>query len=254
MALDSMICRNTACKLLSCARSRDDEFAMLMRFRARCALSTSQRTTVRTSRSWRFGCGLLLLGVGALLGAVSTADAATATATWNANSEPDIAGYRLSYGQQSGTYTTVIDVGNVTTWTISNLNAGQRYYFAVQAYNTSAQLSAYSSEVIYDVPAAPTITALTPPSGPVGSSITITGTSFGATRGTSTVSFNGTAATPTTWSATSITAPVPAGATTGTVVVTVGGSASNGVAFTVTVPPTITTLTPATGPVGSSIT
>ena len=60
--------------------------------------------------------------------------------------------------------------------------------------------------------------------------MTITGTNFGATKGTSTVTFNGTTATPTTWSATSIVVPVPAGATTGNVVVTVGGLASNGVA------------------------
>ena len=64
--------------------------------------------------------------------------------------------------------------------------------------------------------------------------MTITGTNFGATQGTSTVTFNGTAATPTSWSATSIVVPVPTGATTGNVVVTVGGVASNGVSFTVT--------------------
>src|SRR6185437_386721 len=39
--------------------------------------------------------------------------------------------------------------------------------------------------------------------------------------------------TPSSWSATSIIAPVPAGATTGNVVVTVGGIASNGIAFSV---------------------
>ena len=63
--------------------------------------------------------------------------------------------------------------------------------------------------------------------------MTITGTNFGATQGTSTVTFNGTTATPTSWSATSIVVPVPAGATTGNVVVTVGGLASNGQSFTV---------------------
>ena len=74
----------------------------------------------------------------------------------------------------------------------------------------------------------PTITSLAPTSGPVGTAVTITGTNFGATQGTSTVTFNGTTATPTSWSATSIVVPVPAGATTGNVVVTVGGLASNG--------------------------
>ena len=73
------------------------------------------------------------------------------------------------------------------------------------------------------VRATPNIVSLGPASGPVGTSVTITGTNFGTTQGTSTVTFNGTAATPTSWSATSIVVPVPSGATTGNVVVTVGG-------------------------------
>ncbi len=78
------------------------------------------------------------------------------------------------------------------------------------------------------------IAGLSVTSGPVGTSVTITGTNFGATQGTSTVTFNGTAGVPTSWSATVIVVPVPSGATTGNVVVTVGGVASNGVMFTVT--------------------
>src|SRR4030095_11020932 len=58
--------------------------------------------------------------------------------------------------------------------------------------------------------------------------------------------------TPTSWSATSIVVPVPAGATTGNVVVTVGGQASNGLAFSVA--RSITSLAPASGPVGTSVT
>jgi uncharacterized protein (TIGR03437 family) len=102
---------------------------------------------------------------------------------------------------------------------------------------------------------APSITSLNPTTGLVGASVTITGVNFGATQGASTVTFNGTAATPTSWSATSILAPVPNGATTGNVVATVGGVASNGVSFTVTVPaPSITSLNPASGVVGTSVT
>jgi len=82
-------------------------------------------------------------------------------------------------------------------------------------------------------PSPASIANLNPNSGAVQSSVTIMGTNFGATQGTSTVKFNGTTATATSWSATSIVAPVPAGATTGNVVVTVGGVASNGVSFTV---------------------
>ena len=62
----------------------------------------------------------------------------------------------------------------------------------------------------------------------MGTSVTITGSYFGATQGSSTVTFNGTTATPTSWSNTSIVAQVPSGATTGTVKVTVNGIVSNG--------------------------
>jgi len=102
----------------------------------------------------------------------------------------------------------------------------------------------------------PTIQGLTPASAPVGTAVTISGTDFGATQNSSTVTFGGVLATPTSWSATSVVVPVPTGAATGTgnVVVTVGGQASNGVIFTVTLPPSITSLTPSSGPAGTSVT
>jgi RHS repeat-associated protein len=87
--------------------------------------------------------------------------------------------------------------------------------------------------------AGPSITSLNPTSGAVGTSVTITGTNFGSSQGTSTVKFNGTAGTPTSWSATSIVVPVPSGATTGNVVVTVSGVASNGVNFTLGLGPNV---------------
>jgi hypothetical protein len=84
------------------------------------------------------------------------------------------------------------------------------------------------------------ITAVSPTSGAVGTSVTISGAGFGSTQGTSTVAFNGTAAMPSSWSDTQIIAPVPTGATTGNLVVTVSGIASNGINFIVGTPPRIT--------------
>ncbi len=98
-----------------------------------------------------------------------------------------------------------------------------------------------------------TITSISPASGPAGSVVTITGTSFGATQGTSTVSFNGTPATPTSWSASSITVTVPTSASTGSVLVTVGTAVSNPVTFTVVPTPSITSLSPISGPVGTPV-
>ena len=101
----------------------------------------------------------------------------------------------------------------------------------------------------------PTISSLSPTSGAVGATVTITGTNFGSPQGTSTVKFNGTAAaTATNWTTTSITVTVPSGATTGNVVVTVSGVASNGKSFTVVSAPSITSLSITTGAVGATVT
>jgi RHS repeat-associated protein len=80
----------------------------------------------------------------------------------------------------------------------------------------------------------PLLTSLSAVSGTAGNPITITGTNFGASQGTSAVTFNGSAATPTSWSSNSIAVPVPGNATSGNVVVTVGGQASNGIHLVVT--------------------
>src|SRR5215469_10812632 len=100
----------------------------------------------------------------------------------------------------------------------------------------------------------PHISSLTPSSGAVGASITIAGTTFGSTQGSSTVKFNGTTASVTSWSSTSIVAAVPSGATTGNVVVTVSSQASNGVSFTVLPTPSISSVSPSSGAVGAAVT
>src|SRR5207244_12106627 len=101
----------------------------------------------------------------------------------------------------------------------------------------------------------PSMTSLNPTSGAAGTSVTIGGANFGAKQRASTLTFNGATATSTSWSATSIVAPVPAGATTGNVVVTVGRVASNGMNFAVIPsPPSITSLNPTSGVVGTSVT
>ncbi len=72
----------------------------------------------------------------------------------------------------------------------------------------------------------PTITSFTPSFGPIGSSVTITGTNF-ITPFTNSVEFNGVPATITASTATTITVDVPAGATTGIIEVTIGCNTIN---------------------------
>jgi len=80
---------------------------------------------------------------------IHTALAADVTLQWDPNPEPNIAGYKIYYGTQSGNYTTTLDVGNFTSCVISDLDPGQTYFFAATAYNTDSYESDYSNEVSY---------------------------------------------------------------------------------------------------------
>jgi YD repeat-containing protein len=100
----------------------------------------------------------------------------------------------------------------------------------------------------------PTITGLSPSSGAAGNQVMIIGADFGATQGSSSVTFNGTSASVVAWNALWIIAQVPQGAASGNVVVTAGGTASNGLPFTVVPPPSIASLSPNTGSWGTPVT
>lgn len=65
---------------------------------------------------------------------------------WDANTDPDLDGYIVYHGIVTNTYTESVDVGNVLTYVWNNLPYGTNY-FAVTAYDTSANESAHSSEV-----------------------------------------------------------------------------------------------------------
>ncbi|MEU5758757.1 IPT/TIG domain-containing protein [Nocardia sp. NPDC047648] len=100
----------------------------------------------------------------------------------------------------------------------------------------------------------PTITAITPTSGPTtgGTSVTIAGTGF---TGPLTVRFGSTATTFTIDSAIQITAVAPAG-TAGPVQVTVSDSSgtSNGATYTYLAVPALNSIAPGQGPAGTSVT
>ena len=49
---------------------------------------------------------------------------ATVDLAWDANTEPDLDGYKIYYGTASGTYSPPIDVGNTTQHTLTGLNDG----------------------------------------------------------------------------------------------------------------------------------
>jgi len=182
---------------------------------------------------------------------------AIATASGYTNSTVASAAYFIqaatpSFNPAAGTYATAQNV------TISDATSASTIYYTTDGSIPSASSYVYSSAItvsasetleaiarannyaqstigsaVYTI-TNPAISSLSPTSGAVGSSVTITGTNFGSQQGASTVTFNGTAANSiTSWSSTSIVAVVPTGSTTGSMVVTVNGLASNGVSFTV---------------------
>ncbi|MBO2008240.1 IPT/TIG domain-containing protein [Hymenobacter negativus] len=105
----------------------------------------------------------------------------------------------------------------------------------------------------YDGPTARTLTSFSPGTGPAGTSIVLTGTGF---LGTTAVMFNNTNAPGFVInSATQITVTVPAGATTGRIrLVSSDGTTSSSTNFLVTAsPPNITSFTPTSGPVGTTV-
>jgi hypothetical protein len=107
-----------------------------------------------------------------------SAFAAQIKLAWDANTESDLAGYKVYYGTASGSYGNPTNVGNVTTYTLTGLTLGQTYYIAVTAYDTSNNESGYSNEVNgVATDGAPVYTVAT---NPVGLQVVIDGTSYTA--------------------------------------------------------------------------
>ena len=117
---------------------------------------------------------------------MANAFAGSINLAWDAVNDPRLAGYKVYYGTASGAYTGQIDVGNVTTRTVSNLVDGAVYYFAVTAYDAPRVESARSNEVSGVVPAATPVANFTASAttGTVPLSLNFTSTSTGTTAAT----------------------------------------------------------------------
>jgi hypothetical protein len=185
-----------------------------------------------------------------------TAQAPTWSSTWTANFAPQ---YYLTTSVGSGGGGTISPASG---WRAAgavvsvSATANSGYHFSgfsggLSGSSTPQNLTMNGSASVvasFAVSSAPTITGISTPSGSPGTLVTITGTNFGATQGTSTVTFNGVAATASSWSATQIVTMVPAAATTGNLIVTVNGLVSAAVSFVVAAAPLLTELSLTQGP------
>jgi hypothetical protein len=86
----------------------------------------------------------------------TVASSSNATLAWDAAASTAVNGYRVYYGTSPGQYQQAsgqgVNIGKTTTYTITGLTRGTRYYFAVTAYSATGQESAYSNEAFKDIP------------------------------------------------------------------------------------------------------
>jgi hypothetical protein len=98
------------------------------------------------------GRALRWLSIGTVcISACLTGAASNVMVLWEANTELDLAGYKVYWGTGSRNYNNIVDAGNKTNQVVSNLVSGVTYYFAVTAYNSSAMESDFSLEASYTV-------------------------------------------------------------------------------------------------------
>jgi hypothetical protein len=132
----------------------------------------------------RKGFVLTLLILIAIVIAPSILFAAQIKLAWDANSEPDLAGYKVYYGTASRVYGTPVSVGNVTTYTVTGLTLGQTYYMAVTALDnaTPANESSYSTEVSGAATDPTQPVSITVTTSPAGLQVVVDSTTYTAPR------------------------------------------------------------------------
>lgn len=94
-----------------------------------------------------------------LIPSLTFAAGGRATLSWDANTEDDLAGYKLYFGTAPGKYGPPVDVGKTATPLapshILNLAQDETYFFAVTAYDTSGNESGFSNEVSKSIDSTP---------------------------------------------------------------------------------------------------
>jgi hypothetical protein len=74
---------------------------------------------------------------------------------WEPNLDPDVAGYRVHYGEMPGALDQRADAGQATWIRVGNLVAGRIYCFQATCYNGSGIESDPSESILYLVPSPP---------------------------------------------------------------------------------------------------
>ena len=99
---------------------------------------------------------IAILAMLIILSLASIAQAAPVTLAWNPNTESDLAGYRIYWGDASRSYTAHVDVpaaANEQKQATIDITPedGRTVYFAATAYDEAGNESDYSNEVTWTV-------------------------------------------------------------------------------------------------------
>lgn len=159
-------------------------------------------------------------------------------------------GYAKIENISAGSYTITIGKNGLEVLTYSNISVSDTANTIVGSQTTGVDIRASTKPGILD---------LSSTTGDAGSTITISGSNFGADQGSSCVTFNGIDAQVTSWSANQIICVITGGTSTGNVSVTVGSETSNSFPFSIgnsgeAPAPQITTLSPSGGIAGTDVT
>ncbi|MCL5037082.1 MAG: IPT/TIG domain-containing protein [Chloroflexi bacterium] len=150
-----------------------------------------------------------------------------------------------------------VDAASYTSWSDTRIVCTVPQS-STGAVTVTTQYGTSNTDKIFTV--LPSISTISPTSGPIGTNVTISGWNFGALRGTSKVEFNGTEASAyVSWMNTRIICTVDTGTTTGAVAVTTGDGTSNiDKIFTIAdppvLPPSVDAVSPNAGNIGLLVT
>jgi fibronectin type 3 domain-containing protein len=89
----------------------------------------------------------IILLVFIALGSVENMAAGSLWVSWSSVSDSRVAGYKIKYGTQSGSYPQSIDIGSSNSYRLVNLADGVTYFLQVTAYDASRIEGTPSAEV-----------------------------------------------------------------------------------------------------------
>ena len=93
----------------------------------------------------------------ALLAISANVFAANVNLAWKASTARNAGGYIIYYGTISRNYTASVDVGNHTSYSLSGLQLGVKYYFAVTAYDKTQSVKGSPSAEIAAIATTPVV-------------------------------------------------------------------------------------------------